>query len=87
MADLRVIGIMHTWTNKNNEPEEELIQYLQKRCKRKHTFFGLLPKFYWETIDLKIVPSFAWIHKCIFGDESNWKSKWNGIPNIDWIKK
>jgi len=83
--ELRVIGIRRTWINKLDEPEEELTQYLQRRVERKYTFFGLLSKYYWETIDKKIVPSFAWISVGCFGS-TDWESKFKYIPNCQFTK-
>jgi hypothetical protein len=81
MGELRVIRINTQWVNKMGEPEEEATQYLQEKIHRKFTWFGLLDDHYWRNIDSEHVPSFAWIHKSVFGDESNWKSKFRNIPN------
>lgn len=67
MNDYRVIAIHHRWKNKG-EWNEERIQHLQK--KQNILFFT-----YWKTIDSEIVPSFAWLHKAIFGDRPDWDSK------------
>lgn len=85
--EFRVIGVMKKWRNNMDEVEEELTQYLQEKVVRKYTWFGLLPNYRWVTIDSEHVPSFAWIHKCVFGDETDWKSKFCNINNCTFIKK
>ena len=78
--EYRVISKMYTKHNRNGESWSEMKQFLQKKTKR---FFGIVK---WETIDEESVPSFAWVHKASFGDESNWKSKFNGITNCTFVK-
>jgi len=79
MEKYRVIAKMYT-IKTNDEVFNEMIQYLQIKTK---TLFG---KLKWETIDQEIVPSYVWIHKACFGDESNWKSKFKDIPNCKFKK-
>jgi len=71
----KVISIHKRW-KVNDEWNEERTQYLKEKTKRKFTFFGLLSKYYWKTIDSEIVPQVVWLQKAIFGDElTGWKSK------------
>jgi hypothetical protein len=71
----RVISIHNRW-RVNKEWNEERIQYLQEKVLRIFTFFGILSKYYWKTIDSEIVPSNVWLQKAVFGDElTGWKSK------------
>lgn len=79
--EYRVIAKHRSWRNSFGEPEEERTQYLQEKKIRGFRLFGILSKHYWQTIDSEIVPSFAWIHKGVFGDESSWKSKFSKISN------
>lgn len=77
----RVIGKMYTKRNRYGDTYNEMKQFLQVK---KSYLFGLYKR--WKTIDEEDVPSFAWIHKACFGDESNWKSKFKDIPNVKFIK-
>ena len=81
----RVIAKMYTSYNRSsNEYTETLIQYLQEKKYLK--IFGFKLFSYWVTIDIEIVPSFAWIQHCTLGS-SDWKSKWFGLENVLWAKK
>lgn len=75
MSEKRVVSIHNRWKS-NGEWNEERVQYLQERRERPWTLFGLLPKYYWVTIDSEIVPQVVWLQNAIFGDEhTGWKSK------------
>ena len=80
MEEYRVIAKMYTKYNKHGESWNEMKQFLQKKTK------GWFGKPKWKTIDEEDVPSFSWIHKGCFGDESNWRSKFNGISNCTFVK-
>lgn len=58
-------------------------QYLQE--KRQFKIFWITLFNYWKIIDQEIVPSFAWIQYNTLGS-TEWKSKWNGLKNINWDK-
>jgi len=79
MSKYRVIAKMYNRSNIYGEFWNDVKQYLQKRI----SFCGIS---YWRTIDEEDVPSFAWIHRACFGDETNWKSKFSEIPNCEFVK-
>lgn len=80
MKEYRVIAKTYNRRNIYGERWNEMKQFLQVKTKN---IFG---KTKWKTIDEEDVPSFAWIHNGCFGDESNWKSKFNSIKNVKFIK-
>ena len=83
MMDKRVRAFMKTYPrNQFGEKEEEMIQVLE--IKKLHKFLWW-SWYSWKEIDREIVPSFAWIQKNTLGS-TDWKSKWNGMPNVEWKK-
>lgn len=81
MTKYRVIAKMYNKKNIHGERWNEMKQFLQIKSK---TWYG---KTKWKTIDEEDVPSFAWIHKGCFGDETNWESKFKDIPNVKFINE
>jgi hypothetical protein len=80
----RVKAIMHkSYNSASDEYTETLIQYLQEH--KTVSLFGFKLFGYWKTIDQETVPSFAWLQRAIFGS-TEWKSKWNGMKDVTWIK-
>lgn len=67
----------------NSNTDETLYQYLQE--KKQFKIFGKILFSYWKTIDIEIVPSFAWIQHNTLGS-TEWKSKWNILKNVNWNK-
>lgn len=81
--DKRVRAFMKTYPrNSFGEKEEEMIQVLE--IKKLHKFLWW-SWHSWKEIDREIVPSFAWIQKNTLGS-TDWKSKWNGMPNVEFKK-
>lgn len=65
----------------SDEYTETLTQYLQEE--RKFKMFGITLFSYWKTIDVEVVPSFAWIQRNTLGF-TTWKSKWCNLEDISW---
>jgi len=68
--------------NRFGEKHEEMIQVLEIKQYHKFLCWSWVT---WKEIDREIVPSFAWIQHNALGS-TDWKSKWNGMNNVEWIK-
>lgn len=82
--EMRVRGFFKTYpTNRFGEKREEAIQVLEELRTKKFLWFS---RKIWVEIDREIIPSGVWQQAFALGS-TDWKSKWNGMPNVKWLKK
>lgn len=84
----RVRAVFKTYPpNKFGERNEEMIQFLEVLVeKRIKILWWTWTTHRWVEIDREIVPSAIWMQASILGS-TDWKSKWNGMPGVVWLKK
>tara|TARA_R110002096_G_scaffold26173_4_gene81090 strand:- start:8168 stop:8419 length:252 start_codon:yes stop_codon:yes gene_type:complete len=81
--DKRVRSIFKTHPpNQHGERHEEMIQVLEVSKPQKFFWWSWNT---WIEIDREIVPSGIWQQAFTLGS-TDWKSKWNGMPDIHWVK-
>jgi len=82
----RVRAVEQRFRNKMGEIEEINHQYLEVLHEETIKFlWWTFKKKHWIKIDEEIVPSaIVMEHNCL--GWTAWKSKWNGMPNVKWIK-
>ena len=78
---VRATFITHA-PNRFGERHEEMIQVLEVRQEHKFLWWSWTT---WKEIDREIVPSAIWQQAATLG-WTDWKSKWNGMPNVEWVK-
>ena len=69
--------------NRFGEKHEEMIQVLEIKKYHKFLWWSWVT---WKEIDREIVPSGIWQQAFTLGS-TDWKSKWNGMPDVEWIKQ
>ncbi len=83
MNKRRVRAFFKTYPqNRFGEKHEEMIQVLEELRVKKFLWFSWKA---WVQIDREVVPSGIWQQAFTLGS-TDWKSKWNGMPNVEWVK-
>jgi hypothetical protein len=72
--------------NRYGEKHEEMIQVLEMLETKTYKFlWWTWTHENWVEIDREIVPSGIWQQAFTLGS-TDWKSKWNGLSNVEWVK-